>query len=158
MTDITTGAPAPEPAAEQWIWVGRRMDRKGAMSAVWQDPAGNWLWYKTSMAGLAIGATYEAQVIRGEDSRVTLRGRPRFTGGGGRHPDAAQWEAQELADKAEARRRSREKDAARNTALDEALEPLLDIAAGLRTGADRDAFAAHVLNAIHRSWATRGMK
>jgi hypothetical protein len=48
-----------------------------------------------------------------------------------------------------------ERDAARRNALDEALAPLLQVAAGLRTGAQRDALAAYVIRKLHNAWNTR---
>ena len=48
-----------------------------------------------------------------------------------------------------------ERDAARRNALDEAIAPLLDLAAPLRTGAQRDALAACVIRTLHNAWNTR---
>jgi hypothetical protein len=48
-----------------------------------------------------------------------------------------------------------ERDAARRNALDEALAPLLELAGGLRTGAQRDALAAYVIRKLHNAWNTR---
>lgn len=48
-----------------------------------------------------------------------------------------------------------ERNAARTNALDEALAPLLELAAPLRTGAQRDALAAYVLRKLHNAWSTR---
>jgi len=38
------------------------------------------------------------------------------------------------------------------SALDEALAPLLELAAPLRTGAERDVLAAYVLRKLHHAW------
>ena len=46
-------------------------------------------------------------------------------------------------------------DAARRNALDEAIAPLLELAAPLRTSAQRDALAAYVIRKLHNAWATR---
>ena len=48
-----------------------------------------------------------------------------------------------------------ERDAARRNALDEAIAPLLELAAPLRTGARRDALAAYVIRKLHSAWNTR---
>ncbi len=40
-------------------------------------------------------------------------------------------------------------------ALDEAIAPLLELAAPLRTGAQRDALAAYVIRKLHSAWNTR---
>ena len=45
-----------------------------------------------------------------------------------------------------------ERNAARRSALDEALAPLLELAAPLRTGAERDVLAAYVLRKLHHAW------
>ena len=44
---------------------------------------------------------------------------------------------------------------ARRNALDEAIAPLLELAAPLRTGAQRDALAAYVIRKLHNTWSTR---
>ena len=41
------------------------------------------------------------------------------------------------------------------SALDEALAPLLELAAPLRTGAQRDALAVYVLRRLHEAWNPR---
>ncbi len=46
-------------------------------------------------------------------------------------------------------------DAGRRNALDEALAPLLELAAPLRTGAQRDALAAYVIRKLHSAWNPR---
>ena len=48
-----------------------------------------------------------------------------------------------------------ERDDARRNALDEAIAPLLELAAPLRTGAQRDALAACVIRKLHSAWNTR---
>ena len=48
-----------------------------------------------------------------------------------------------------------EGDDARRNALDEAIAPLLELAAPLRTGAQRDALAAYVIRKLHSAWNTR---
>ena len=45
-----------------------------------------------------------------------------------------------------------ERNAARRSALDEALAPLLELAGPLRTSAERDALAAYVLRKLHNAW------
>lgn len=45
-----------------------------------------------------------------------------------------------------------ERSDARRSALDEALAPLLELAAPLRTSAERDALAAYVLGKLHHAW------
>jgi hypothetical protein len=44
---------------------------------------------------------------------------------------------------------------ARRNALDEAIAPLLELAAPLRTGAQRDALAAYVIRKLRSAWNTR---
>ena len=44
---------------------------------------------------------------------------------------------------------------ARRNALDEAIAPLLELAAPLRTSAQRDALAAYVIRKLHSAWNTR---
>lgn len=48
-----------------------------------------------------------------------------------------------------------ERGAARRSALDEALAPLLELAAPLRTSTERDALAAYVLRKLNSAWNPR---
>ena len=48
-----------------------------------------------------------------------------------------------------------ERSAARRNALDEALGPLLELAAPLRTTAGRNALAAYVIGKLHSTWGSR---
>jgi hypothetical protein len=48
-----------------------------------------------------------------------------------------------------------ERNDARRNALDEAIAPLLELAAPLRTGAQRDPLAAYVIRKLHNTWSTR---
>jgi hypothetical protein len=45
-----------------------------------------------------------------------------------------------------------ERNDARRNALDEALAPLLEVVAGLRTSAERDALAVYILRRIQNAW------
>lgn len=104
---------------------------------------------------MAVGSRYTAQVTRRDGGAITLHGTPEYVGSqADGETRAALWTEHTLAQTRIESLRS-ERDAARRNALDEALAPLLELAAPLRTGAQRDALAAYVIRKLHNAWATR---
>jgi len=155
MTEPAPGA-APEPVTEMWTYGGIRADKDGKRWHAWVDAAGEEHWFARTGAGrMAVGSHYTAQVTRREGGGITLHGTPEYAGSqAGQETRAALWTEHTLAHtRIEALRA--ERDAARRYALDEALAPLLDLAAPLRTGAQRDALAAYVIRKLHSAWNTR---
>jgi hypothetical protein len=144
MTGSVPGA-APEPAAETWTYGGIRAGKDGKRRHAWLDPGGEELLFASAGGRPAIGSLYTARVTRGDDG-ITLHGTPEYTGSqAGPAAHQALWTAPTLAQtRLETLR-----------ALDEALAPLLELAAPLRTGAQRDALAAYVLRKIHEAWNPR---
>ena len=155
MTGPVPGA-APEPTAETWTYGGVRADKDGKKWHAWVDPAGEEHWFARTGGGrMAVGSRYTAQVTRRDDGAITLHGTPEYAGSqADGETRAALWTAHTLAQTRIESLRS-ERDAARRNALDEALAPLLELAAPLRTGAQRDALAAYVIRKLHNAWATR---
>ncbi len=104
---------------------------------------------------MAVGSSYTAQVTRRDGGGITLHGTPEHAGTqAGQEVRAALWTAHTLAQTQIESLRA-ERDAARRNALDEAIAPLLELAAPLRTGAQRDALAAYVIRKLHSAWNTR---
>jgi hypothetical protein len=94
-------------------------------------------------------------VTRRDGGAITLHGTPEYAGSqAGQEARAALWTEHTLAQTRIEVLRA-ERDAARRNALDEALAPLLELAAPLRTGARRDALAAYVFRKLHSTWTTR---
>jgi hypothetical protein len=155
MTEPAPGA-APEPAAETWTYGGIRADKDGKKWHAWVDPAGEEHWFgRTGSSRMAVGSRYIAQVTRGDGGAITLHGTPAYTGSqADGETRQALWREHTLAQTRIETLRA-ERDAARRNALDEAIAPLLDLAAPLRTGAQRDALAAYVLRKLHNAWAAR---
>jgi hypothetical protein len=153
MSGSVPGA-APEPAAETWTYGGIRAGKDGKRRHAWLDPGGEELLFTSAGGRPAIGGLYTARVTRGDDG-ITLHGTPEYTGSqAGPAARQALWTAHTLAlTRLETLRA--ERDAARRSALDEALAPLLELAASLRTGAQRDALAAYVLRRLHEAWNPR---
>ena len=147
--------PAPESVTETWIYGGIRADKDGRKWHAWVDAAGEEHWFARTGGGrMAVGSCYTAQVTR-RDGGISLRGTPEYAGSqAGQETRAALQTAHTLAQtRIEALRA--ERDAARRSALDEAIAPLLELAAPLRTGAQRDALAAYVIRKLHSTWTTR---
>lgn len=151
---MTTAEPGPAPETETWTYGGVRAGKDGKRLHAWIDPAGEEHWFSRTGTRMAIGSHYSAQVSR-HDGTVTLHGTPEYAGSAaGADTRRALWTEHTLAQtRLEAIRA--ERDAARRNALDEALAPLLEVAAPLRTGAQRDALAAYVLRKLHNAWHTR---
>ena len=103
---------------------------------------------------MAVGSHYTVQVSR-HDGTLTLHGTPGYAGTrAGQDTRRALWTEHTVAQTRIETLRA-ERNAARQSALDEAVAPLLELAAPLRTGAQRDALAAYVLRKLHYTWSTR---
>jgi hypothetical protein len=112
---------------ETWTYGGIRADKDGKKWHAWLDAIGEEHWFaRTGSGRMAVGSHYTAQVTR-RDSGITLHGTPEYAGSqAGRETRAALWTAHTLAQaRIEALRA--ERDAARRSALDEALAPLLEL-------------------------------
>ena len=154
MNEPAPDGAAPEPVTETWTYGGIRADKDGRKWHAWIDPAGEEHWFARTGSRMAVGSHYTAQVTR-RDSGITLHGTPEYTGSqAGREARAALWTAHTLAQTRIESLRA-ERAAARRSALDEALASLLDLAAPLRTGAQRDALAAYVLRRLCEAWNPR---
>ena len=146
--------PAPEPVTETWTYGGIRAGKDGKKWHAWVDPAGEEHWFGSTGGRMAVGSRYTALVTRRDDG-ISLHGTPEYAGSqADRETRATLWTEHTLAQtRIEAMRA--ERDAARRNALDEAIAPLLELAAPLRTGAQRDALAAYVIRTLHNAWNTR---
>jgi hypothetical protein len=133
---------------ERWVALGTRVAANHARASRWLDQEGGELLF-ADRTSYVIGATYEVRVKRTGAGRVTMLGKPVFLGRDAQDPArVALWEARALIAEQELSRRSRERNAAKVRALDEALRPLLDIARELRSSSAKDAFAAYVLRRL----------
>jgi hypothetical protein len=154
---IASGSePAPGPAAETWAYGGIRADKAGKRWHAWLDAAGQEHWFaRTGGSRMAVGSHYTLRVTRRDDGAITLHGTPEYARS---QADEATrrtlWTEHTLAQTRIESLRA-ERDAARRSALDEAIAPLLELAAPLRTGAQRDALAAYVIRKLHSTWTTR---
>jgi hypothetical protein len=156
MTGPAPDGAAPEAVPETWTYGGIRADKDGKRWHVWLDAAGEEHWFaRTGSGRMAVGSHYTAQVTRRDGGAITLHGTPEYAGSqAGQEARAALQTEHTLAQtRIEALRA--ERDAARRSALDEAIAPLLELAAPLRTSAQRDALAACVIRKLHSTWNTR---
>jgi hypothetical protein len=158
VTDTTT---APEPVTEVWSYMGVRRAADGKRMFAWRLPDGTMAYFGKGRR-CVLGGRYEVQVSRRPDKDgdviITRHGDPGYAG----HDDpdtelVRQWRAEEAAADARMAAEARERRAQGNDALDELLDPLVELASRLRTGADRDAFLAHVIRRIsHAAWDRKG--
>jgi len=143
---------APEPVAELWTYGGLRVGKDGRRLYAWLDPGGEELLFSRT-GRMAVGSQYTVRVTR--DGTVTMHGTPEYAGSAADEATRAPcgprtpWRRPRL----EALRA--ERSAARRNALDEALGPLLELAAPLRTTAGRNALAAYVIGKLHSTWGSR---
>jgi hypothetical protein len=144
-----------ELPTERWIYGGIRA-LEGKRVYAWIDPSGRELLYAHKRGGgWAIGSYYTAQISR-DATTTRLHGLPTYTGDA-TDDDALRrdlW-ASHTAAQARLADLTRERNAARRNAIDEALQPLIAAARSLKTSAERDAFTAYVLRHLISSWATR---
>jgi hypothetical protein len=141
-------SPEPGPATETWTYAGVRVGKGGRRVHAWLDADGEELLFTRTGARMAVGSHYTVSVTR-HQTTITLHGTPAYAG---MTADAATrracWAEHTVAQTRLEMIRA-ERSAARRSALDEALAPLLELAGPLRTGAERDALAAYVLRKIH---------
>lgn len=96
---------------------------------------------------MAVGSQYTVHVSRHGET-ITLHGAPAYAGSAaGEAIRRALWAGHTIARTRLEMIRAERSDA-RRSVLDEALAPLLELAAPLRTGTERDALAAYVLRKL----------
>jgi hypothetical protein len=149
---MTDTAAVPEPIEERWTYAGVRLDEKGKPHNVWiPDGSDRELWYPPK--GIyTVASVYAAMVTRTDDGRTTLHGTPKYVRRLEDRDKIVRLEAEHWAAKADQERLKRERSAATEEALDDALAPLVRIARMQRTRAQRDAFAARVMRKLMGEW------
>lgn len=136
---------------ELWTYAGRQAPDTGTrFSDVWVDQSGQRLRYGSVPGRSAIGSIYRVEVRRHGDNGVSARLRDREYVGRSADADAiVQWQIEDLlAAQIVAKRQLEASDRRRND-LDDALKPLLAIAAGLKGHAAREALVSYV---THKLW------
>ena len=134
---------------EVWTYAGRR-ESDGKRYYAWQDGHGKERYYAKVMAG-TVGGRYALMVTRDGD-RVSVVPDPRYTGDQVDEHTRREMEALDITATAMLAAQARDRNDARRKALDDAIAPLAEIAAKLRFGHERDAFLAHVVRRLTRSW------
>jgi hypothetical protein len=150
--ETTTETTIPEPVMETWTCAGVRIGSTGQRVIEWIDPAGEDLWYDTKRASYVVGGRYAVKVLRADGKISKYRNPAPAYQGRADDPRIEEWRAAEIAAETRLTAAARERSAKRQEPLDRALEPLIEIAASLRTGADRDAFTAYVIRRLHAAW------
>jgi hypothetical protein len=148
----TEQATEPERTEETWTCAGVRVGGSGKRVMCWVRPDGKIVSLFSKRGSNAIGGRYAFKVTYGPDGELTgIWGPLHYVD---RDPDnekIAGWRAQEVAAEAHFAREAAERKAKSEDPLDEALAPLVEIARTLRTGAARDAFAAHIIRRVARA-------
>lgn len=137
-----TASDEPEFVTERWVYLG---PHGGSASHVWRDPSEQKLVYDKLKARI-FGGIYSVQVRRQDDSVRVLRD---VTWTGERAEDAAAIEVQARKTEVMNARIRLEKNSSRHATIDEAIEPLIEIAANLISTTDRAALAEYVTSKIH---------
>ena len=86
------------------------------------------------------------------DGTITLHGTPAYAGSAADEATRRAVWAEHTVAQTRLEMIRAERNAARRSALDEALAPLLELACPLRTSAERDALAAYVIRKLHNAW------
>jgi hypothetical protein len=144
-----TGAGA-EPVTETWTYGGVRVGQGGKRLFAWVDAGGEELLFSRTGARMAVGSQYTVRVSR--RGTITLHGTPAYAGSAADEATRRAVWAEHTVAQTRLEMIRAERSAARRSALDEALAPLLELAAPLRTSAERDALAAYVLRKLHNAW------
>jgi hypothetical protein len=142
---------APEPATEVWTYGGVRVGKDGKRVHAWLDASGEELLFSRTGARMAVGSQYTVSVSR-HDETITLHGTPACAGSAADEATRRAVWAEHTVAQTRLEMIRAERNAARRSALDEALAPLLELAGPLRTSAERDALAAYVLRKLHNAW------
>lgn len=151
MTDDQTPA---EPASagrveEVWTFAGRR-ESDGKKYYAWQDGHGQERYYAKVQAH-TIGGRYAVLVTRTGD-RVSVYPEARYTGEQVDEGTRREMEALDIAASATLAAQARDRNDSRRKALEDAVQPLAEIAAKLRFGHERDAFLAYVIRRLSQRW------
>ncbi len=150
-----TGEPASsdktsaERTEEVWTYAGRRVF-KGKRFYAWQDPHRRERYY-AKLPAVTIGGRYTVTVAR-EGDTVSAYGEAHYTGVSVDDRTRREMEALDIAATAILAAQVRERNDARRKALDDAVQPLADIAAKLKFGNERDAFLAYVIRRLTHEW------
>jgi hypothetical protein len=149
---MTDEASTVEPVEELWVFAGTRVTLKDQPAHVWVDGEGKGaeLWF-AKKGHYSIGGVYKVEVTRHDGDKLTRHGIPRFERALDDRDAQVRWEAKDAAAAADLERIRRERKADADSALDEALKPLVTIAQELRTGAQRDAFAAYIIRKVAKT-------
>jgi hypothetical protein len=134
---------------EVWTFAGRRV-LHGKRYHAWQDVSGRERYYAKSAATM-IGGRYVVTVSR-EGTNTWLHGDPRYTGEHVDERTRREMEALDIAAMATVAAKTRERNDARRKALDDVLQPLVDLAAKVSFGHERDALLAYVIRRITNPW------
>jgi hypothetical protein len=155
MNEPPPGA-APEPVTATWTYGGIRADKDDKKWHAWVDPAGEEHWFaRTGGARMAVGSCYTAQVTRRDDGGISLHGTPEYAGSQAAQETRAALQTEHTLAQTRIEALRAERDAARRNTPGEAIAPLLELAAPLRTGAQRDALAVYGIRKLHSAWNTR---
>jgi hypothetical protein len=145
----------PETRTEEWVHTGVRVSSKGKRVTTWQVPSGKAISFIERKSYIT-GGVYTVKVSDAEGGGIVRHGDPRWDHRYDNDDDVAQWRAREVAAEAALAHKVNERAAAKRDALNEAMNPLVNIARTLRTSAERDAFIAHIINRItQEAWWTR---
>jgi hypothetical protein len=144
MTDVPEGF-----TRETWVYTGVRRTASGQARQSWRDEAGRSYIYPGRYGHLVTGGYYTVDVNRADESLT--RYAPVYTGRRVDAEERAALEAQEFGVKAQIAREARERKDRKDSALNDALRPLLAVAAKLNGTADREALARYVAARIHQA-------
>jgi hypothetical protein len=140
---------------EVWTYAGTRLLTNDSKSHAWILPDGEEITFadsaKSTDRKCSVGAQYHVTALRDAAGETTGRkgGRPEYLGGtDDQELRALIWSKHWAAESRLAALRQ-ERTVGRRDGLSEALEPLVVIAAEMRTRADRAAFIAHVVNELN---------
>jgi hypothetical protein len=137
----------PAETEEVWTYGGLRAGARGTRVHAWIDETGEELWFPKTGARASVGARYKVSVRR-RDGTTSLVGVPGYTGRSADEQLRRRLWAEHTTAATRLELIRAERSDARASALDEALAPLLELARGLRTNAERDALAVYVLRKL----------
>lgn len=141
-----------EYVTETWTYAGQRVGSDRKRWGAWVDGEGKVRLYAEARAAhYVVAGRYEVQV-RHADGKTWRRPDPQYTGERDDSRAAEHATADHIA-RIKLAAAKVERSHLKQDALDDALAPLMKLAAAYRNQSDQDALAAYVIRQLHAAWA-----
>lgn len=133
-------------AEETWTYLGKRLNAEQKPVHVWRDHEGQERVFNAKLKGDVVGGRYSLDVERHDDGSVSVKPSLTYVG---TDPDRVAIVLEAKGWSAKAERKALERSVARRDVLDEAIQPLLAVAAKARSHDAKAAIVEYVARRIY---------